>query len=198
MPTLASPVPECIFCHRRKETKVHPHVCRSCRPTLPFDCLVIAADYEGIAKNLVHKLKFERARSAAYPMAEILAQYVSSVPVASGIVTHLPTASRRIRQRGYDQSALVAKFLARNLGLPYAALLHRQGDKRQLGQGRRIRQVQLEGAFWTAAHLQNKHVILVDDVITTGASTVRAATVLREAGADSITVAIFARAARRS
>lgn len=191
--TLPGPAGGCVFCHSRLQGKIHTYACRRCQSTLPFDHLIIAVSYEGVAKELVHKLKFERARAAANPIAQILASCVG-VANRCSVVAHVPTANKRVRQRGYDQSALLGRQLARHLGLPAASLLRRHGSKRQLGQGRRTRQEQLKDAFWTSADLTKQHVILVDDVITTGASIQHATAVLRAAGAASITVVVFARA----
>lgn len=193
---LPLPVPTCVFCRRRVRGKRQPYSCLPCRAALPFNDLIIAAAYEGVAKELVHKLKFERARAAVNPIARVLAVRIESASFIRGgrIVVHVPTAAQRARQRGYDQSALIARQLAHDLNLSSSTLLRRQGNERQLGQGRRVRRQQLQEVFWTNKNLAGKHILLVDDVITTGSSVIAAASTLRDAGAASITVAAFARA----
>jgi ComF family protein len=161
---------------------------------LPFERLIIGTTYDGIAKELLHKLKFERARAASRPIAQVIAGRLAVPFPVTGIVTHVPTAPTRVRQRGYDQSRLIAREIAQRCGLAYSALLRRRGSQRQLGQGRAVRKRQLTGVFWINRDISNKHVILVDDVITTGASVISAATTLRSAGAKSVTVVVFARA----
>jgi ComF family protein len=122
-----------------------------------------------------------------------------SLAVATGaagdvFITYVPTANARVRERGYDQAALIARELSRQVGSPCVPLLARVGGQRQLGQGRAARKKQMEGAFRVLkpALLQNKHVLLVDDVLTTGATCEAAARVLRQAGAKRVSAAVFA------
>ena len=160
----------------------------------------MAASYdEPQVKELVHKLKFGFARQAAEAiscaMAAQLREAGEHFP-AEFVVTHVPTATTRVRQRGFDQAALIANALARQLGAPYAPLLARTTQQRQLGNGRAVRREQLRGAYrplkpWLT---QNAHILLVDDVITTGSTIEAASAVLKQAGAQTITAVAFAQA----
>jgi ComF family protein len=152
-----------------------------------------AASYEAQAKELLYALKFERKRAAAEPMATLLARQMTTLSSAY-LVVHLPTANARVRLRGYDQAQQIARGVARNLGLPYAALLSRQGARRQVGQDRATRQSQMHDALYVAnpRAVAGRSILLIDDVITTGASIVAAASVLRAAGARRVTAAAFA------
>lgn len=145
--------------------------------------------YEGTAKQLLQSLKFERAAAAAQPIALSMA-----TQCPEGLITHVPTVARRIRQRGYDQASCIARYLAGFTGNTYQPLLLRSGSKRQLGQSRAVRQQQLQGAFRLAARLPSRDtpIILVDDVLTTGSSFEAAASVLKEAGYDNIYAFAFA------
>jgi predicted amidophosphoribosyltransferase len=113
-----------------------------------------------------------------------------------GLITHVPTAAKRIRQRGYDQAALIARRLAHHTDQPYAPLLERVGGQRQLGKGRQTRRQQLTGAYYLlqSARRTKKDtpIILLDDVLTTGSTLESAATTLYEAGYDNIYALTFA------
>jgi ComF family protein len=142
---------------------------------------------------LIYKLKFARARAAADAIAAVMGEALPyfSDPV---IVTHVPTATRRIRQRGYDHAQLIAKALARQQGLTYSSLLARQGQTRQVGADKKTRSQQLEAAFRPLHGYMSAgaHILLIDDVVTTGASLEAAARVLKQAGAKQIDAAVFA------
>lgn len=154
--------------------------------------LAAAARYEGTAKRLVHALKFERAQAAAEDIAAIMAARLPTG--AATVVTYVPTATSRVRQRGYDQARLIAMCVAKELGLPCRPLLSRQGQARQVGQSKVVRMRQLEGAFHVRGDLTDEHVMLIDDVLTTGATTRAGAAVLYEAGAARVDIAVFAKA----
>jgi competence protein ComFC len=148
--------------------------------------------YAGLAEQAVHSLKFERNRS----MAEALARNMAGL-CPSGIITHVPTANRRVRQRGYDQAQLIARALATATANPYMVLLQRRGTQRQLGQSRGVRQTQLRDAFHCGGIQapRDSPVVLVDDVLTTGSTFDAAAQTLRAAGYTSIHAVAFAWAA---
>jgi ComF family protein len=147
-----------------------------------------------VAKDLVHRLKFERARAAAKIMADRVAVTLSAD--ADLLISHLPTANSRVRQRGYDQAQLIAKRLGKRTGLPYSVLLARQDFSRQLGQTRQMRFKQMQTAFRPvrAGEVEGRRILLVDDVLTTGASLEAAARALRVAGAKRVSAAVFAAA----
>jgi ComF family protein len=186
---LSSIPPRCYLCQRWDTAS---NTCQACKRRTPIHSLWAIAKYERAAKELLHKLKFERSRAAANPIARLMAE---RVPTGSNmIVTHIPTSSVRARQRGYDQAALIAKALARQLGCPYVPCLARSGQHRQVGQSREIRKKQMDGVFRAVGSdvFANKHVLLVDDVLTTGATCEAAARVLRRAGAKRVSAAVFA------
>jgi ComF family protein len=150
--------------------------------------------YDGLAKSTVHILKFERAAAAA---ADIAASIAANLPHHNNwLVTHVPTASARVRQRGYDQSRLIARLVATRIAAPYAALLARKTAVRQVGADRTRRKQQMQHAFrpLRVRAFQQKHILLIDDVLTTGSTIGAAAAVLQAAGAAQVSAAVFASA----
>jgi ComF family protein len=183
--------PRCYNCQR-----AHPQArtCAACRAHSSLYSVWAVTPYGGPAQILLHRLKFERAQAAARDVARAMAARLQ-LP-AGVLVTYVPTAPSRVRQRGYDQAALIAKELARQLNLPYAPLLARRTALRQVGQTREVRKTQMRQAFRVARRsiLQNKHILLIDDVITTGATCEAAAAALKAAGARRVSAAVFAAA----
>jgi ComF family protein len=150
--------------------------------------------YAGHAKAVVHAVKFERAAAGAQDMARAIASRLPhDIP---WIVTHIPTATVRVRQRGYDQSRLVAQRVARYIGASYVPLLARQSAVRQVGAPRALRLQQMSAAFrpMHALRIQKQHILLIDDVLTTGSTIESAAAALLIAGAAQVSAATFAAA----
>ncbi|HSX32472.1 MAG TPA: phosphoribosyltransferase family protein [Candidatus Saccharimonadales bacterium] len=144
-------------------------------------------------KAVVHSLKFGRAQAAAKDIAAAMAASLETATFTA--IVPVPTVSARVRKRGYDQAALIARELARLTGLPYASLLIRTGGSRQVGHTRIERRQQMERAFRAVdPAAQYSHVLLIDDVITTGATCEAAARTLRQAGVASVSAAVFAAA----
>lgn len=193
LPLLPEIQPQCYRCYR---TTNGNKTCASCRRGSPLECVWIRSSYDGFAEALVRSLKFNRALMAADTIAASLAnQFISAFP-KNGVIVPIPTASGRVRQRGYDQSVLIAKALSRKTKLPYSSMLLRRGQQRQTGSSRSHRLMQLQDAFQIKQHkiLTTKEVILVDDVFTTGATLEAAARTIKQAKAKKVHALVFARA----
>lgn len=167
-------------------------VCKSCRPRSPLKHVWVRTQYEGTAKNLVYSLKFGRARAASSTIAQLMSESLPYLP-ADTVICPVPTANVRVRQRGYDQAALLAKSIAQHSG-SYTKLLARLGDTRQVGADRKTRKQQLEKAFRSLdpEKTRGAHIVLVDDIVTTGATLESAAKILKKAGAKSVNAIVFA------
>jgi ComF family protein len=189
---LLTPVPAaCYRCRRLSDTA---KTCDSCRNHSELFAVKVATRYHGLAKDLVWQLKFQGAQAAAREIAE---QLVGSLPQLEGfVIVPVATATSRIRQRGYDQATLIARALAARTGLPYVAALRRSGQHHQLGSGRQQRLSQLQEAYRVVRPLalKDQHVILIDDVLTTGATLEAAAKAIKAAGAKRVSGLVFARA----
>jgi len=146
--------------------------------------------YDSLAADLVKALKFDRAKHAAYVMAQHLDD---KLPHANwGVVTFVPTAPKRARARGYDQAELIARHFARMRGLSCERLLVRASQVRQVGSDRSQRQKQIEGAFLSSRTALSEHILIIDDVMTTGSTLDEACGVLKSAGVLRADGAVFA------
>lgn len=138
--------------------------------------------YEGPAREVVAQLKYRNARSTASWLALGMASLVE--PGEADLVTWAPTTDLRRRRRGFDQAELLARQAARRWGLPCRALLQRAPGPPQTG--RSLVSRRRGPAFLPRGHLDGPRVVLVDDVVTTGATFEAAGRALRAAGAASV------------
>lgn len=182
--------PACYRCGRAESFNI---ICGGCASTTALADVWVATGYEAAAKQLVKRLKFDRAQSAASIIALTMSETLPYLRPET-IVTHIPTANVRVRQRGYDQAQLIARQLAHLRGLSYQRLLTRQGKSRQVGASRLERQRNLHDAFVLRRpyNLQGTPVVIVDDVLTTGATIEAAAHVLAKTGSPDVSAALFA------
>ena len=123
-------------------------------------------------------------------LAEALVQRFSDDVRGADVVTWAPTTSRRRRLRGHDQAELIARAVARQISRPCRSLLIRESESPQTGSGREQR---LRGPLFRARRLRvGLHVVVVDDVVTTGSTLRQASMALQTAGASRVTAAAVA------
>lgn len=190
-------------CPGCEERPASPHgTCAPCTRLLrgavanaapPEHDLAWLGPHAGYWRRLVHALKYQNNRNVARFLAELLGTRTLPWAYLPHVVTHVPTTPARVRQRGYDQAELLARSVADDLGVPHKATLTRvRSTKALTGQGRSAREAALRGAF-AARPLPGARLLLIDDVLTTGATLRAAKAALQAAGAAEVRCAIVAR-----
>jgi len=176
--------------------------CSACRGRpLGFDTALALGLYEGVLRELCLRIKCQRDGWLALHLGQLLAEgrrnALARLPDDTWVVP-VPLHWRRRLQRGYNQSGAIAEGLARSLGFPIREVLRRVKVTEILASmGPTERARCLQGAFQVRrrARLAGRSIVLVDDVMTTGATAATAARVLKQAGASQVTVAVLARTA---
>ena len=151
--------------------------------------------YEGPARAIVHALKFRGATLAARTMAAQVAAGAPAGVLARGALVPVPLHTRRLRKRGFNQAALLASALGDRTGLRVTECLRRDGSARtQVGRDRAERLTGVRGAIAVRAELPlPRRAIVVDDVVTTGATLAACASALRGAGVAEVVGVAYAR-----
>ena len=122
-----------------------PRLCARAQPSI--DGIRACSRFEGAVRQAVHRLKYDGQRALAEPLAGFLTKTVHALSEAEAIVA-VPLHPSRERQRGYNQSALLARALGQRLGLPVVEPLSRvRNTDNQVGLDRRQRQENVKGAF---------------------------------------------------
>jgi predicted amidophosphoribosyltransferase len=187
-------------------------LCRACRgglrylPRAPVDLCGLAVwapvAYEGPASELVKALKFHGATAIANEMAALIVAsapegLLASAPGGPPALVPVPLHPGRRRSRTFNQAEAIATAIAARTGLPLVDCLARAGPaRRQVGSGRAARLEGPGGTIYAIAPAP-PNAVLVDDVVTTGATLAACAAALREAGSRTVRAVVFARTAGR-
>jgi ComF family protein len=186
-------------CRTCAEPGTFPHdTCPRCHASPPpFSRAWAPFAHEGPVARAIHRFKYEDHPELAPALAELLASecrhFLSQAP---RLLVALPLHARRFRERKYDQTQLLAGELARatRRQAPVGLLSRARETRRQVGLSESERALNVSGAFTAAPSVAGREVLLVDDVLTTGATVRAAATALQEAGATRVEVLTLARA----
>jgi ComF family protein len=174
--------------------------CAFCRLDLNgFDQVYTFGAYEGVLRKLIHLFKFEGVRTLQRPLGSLLAQALPRESTFDAIVP-MPLHWRRRWHRGFNQSDLLAREIARKWHVPVRALVRRKkATAPQAGLTSAQRRKNVEGAFEVKNRTDVKglRLLLIDDVLTTGATASACARALKRAGASQVTFLALARRDRR-
>ncbi len=178
------------FCPRCGRPSQSDRVCALCRHSPPSLAGIRSVGYhEGVLREAIHQFKYRDVRGLAEPLGELLAGYVLEHPLPADVVVPVPLHPARLADRGYNQSALLARELGRRVGLPVVeeSLLRVRHTRQQVGLSAEERRENVAGAFACGDdRLAGRRVLLIDDVYTTGATLNACGEALADAGAASV------------
>jgi ComF family protein len=171
--------------------------CALCRSGLRgFDAAYSFGAYEGVLRELIHLYKYGKVRTLARPLSGLLAQALPRDEAYDAVVP-VPLYWRRRLQRGFNQAELLARGLFRRTGIPVEKALRRvRPTPTQAGLSNSARRQNVVKAF-RARGVAGKRILLIDDVMTTGATAAACALALKQAGARRVALLTVARVDRR-
>ncbi len=194
--------PLCQTCGRPfpsfdRPVAVAPPRCSPCvTAPPPFDYARAAGAYAGPLRDALHAFKFGGKRALARPLGDLVIERCGGLlgPHVDALVA-VPLTRARERERGFNQAALLASHLAAASGLPHRPrwLARRHGTRPQTELTADERRANVAGAFQASGRVRGAHVLLVDDIFTTGATAGECARTLRAAGARAVGVVAVAR-----
>ena len=159
-------------------------------------CYAVYA-HDGMARELIHLLKYAGDSALAQLLGQAMAAYARPDDGADAVLP-VPMEARKRRRRGYNQAELLARAFAQGTGVPLETglLLRTRETASQVGRSRAERLAAMRGAFTVpeGARVAGRRLWLVDDVLTTGATAIACAEALRRAGALSVTLITVCRA----
>ncbi len=195
LPTLVAPCPRC---GREAGLAAAVNPCSRCRTeSFDFEGVVSPLAYRGVSRDLVLSLKFAGRTPAAVPLGLLLADAVAQAGRPGDLLVPVPLSRARLRERGFDQADELARVVARVTGIRRGAraLRRRRDTAPQSGLSRAGRRRNPRGAFAARrALVAGRCVVLVDDVVTTGATASACARALLRAGARRVVLAAACRA----
>lgn len=164
---------------------------------LPLLQLEWCAPFSGLIRRALHELKYAGEKRLAVPLGEAVARRWSRTSAGGDLLVHVPVHAERRRKRGYDQAELIARAAASALHIPAAPLLERtRATTAQFDLDRQDRATNVTGAFAVRAGTprpSGRWVVLIDDVMTTGATLAACAEALLDAGAIGVSAVTVAR-----
>lgn len=173
-----------------------PGMCSACLASRPrFRSLRAWAVFEEPVQSALHKLKYRHDLSMGDAIAAAMMPFVQNLNWKIDLVVPVPLGKQRMRERGYNQVAMIAKPLAMGLGLQYLpnALVRRKETRSQVGLNREERHRNVHEAFRADAGVKGKVVLIMDDVSTTGSTLSSGADALYAAGASDVFALTVAR-----
>ena len=165
-------------------------VCRTCN--VPYIRSWCVGEREGVLQRIIGAYKFQNNYAAHHVLADVLVDRIGQLPPQT-IIVPVPTVTSHIRERGYDHTLLLAKQIARRLGVVYQTPIRRLGNEKQRDASKTLRKQQAKRSFRIDKRVAPVPHLLIDDVVTTGATVYYGAQALKSAGASEVWVAAIAR-----
>jgi ComF family protein len=193
LPRVVHPI--CPRCGRPQSSGIVCPVCVSWQCSI--DGIRSPLKFEGVVREAIHQLKYKNLRTLARPLASVIGEYFTRYPLPIQLLVPVPLHRKRLRERGYNQSALLANELGKLVNLPVkhdylvrTKYVLPQAKTRSVEERRQ----NVRSAFSCGnANLPHKHILLIDDVSTSGATLDACALALKSAGAISVWGLVVAR-----
>lgn len=201
--------PRCAFCHRLLRQS-GDGVCSSCRDHLPYTGSLAERGklthigrcvspffYEKLVRDSLHRFKFAQRAGYAGIYAGFMVKCIDENQISCDSITWAPVSRRRLRERGYDQSELLAREVSARLGVPCVRMLDkvRHTPQQSLTKDVRQRRENVKGAYRCCdpAIAEGKQILLIDDIVTSGSTLSECAGLLMKAGAAGVNALTVAR-----
>ncbi len=189
---------EIQVCHICGDLTQRPSPCTKCEKDIPeYKQMRSWGVYSGVLREAIHRLKYERGLGIINTLLEPIIIFLQTWKINPELIMAVPLSPRRLRSRGYNQSEIIAKPIAENLGINYSSkgISRIRDTQSQVGLTAKQRKKNLLNAFHADGAICNKKIVLlVDDIATTGTTFNEGAKALKQAGAKEVFCFTLARA----
>ncbi|WP_353893726.1 phosphoribosyltransferase family protein [Proteinivorax hydrogeniformans] len=191
--------PLCSDCHQQIEYYDPKLACIRCGrsyhggkcPGPNIGHVMALAPYRGYWKEIINLYKFKNYRYLHKGFSKKISQVLkSNLKAEIDLITYVPVTDKGLKERGFDQSHLIAKHLSKEIKIPFAALLHKNDDRppqRSLDRTERLKGWEGVLSLNQPDKLQQKHILIIDDIYTTGSTLYQCSKKLKAGGAKKIT-----------
>ena len=180
--------PQCSVCSAPSRSSL----CAWCQSAnQPFNGITAPYRWTGVVQELVYSLKYRNGRASAPRLAGLMSAHLADEPITADVIAPVPLHPSRERERGYNQSELLARGISNLTGIPIESrgLARIRNTPPQVSMSTpEERRKNVVGAFECTSDVAGKRVLLIDDVVTTGATVAECSAQLRNAGAASVWV----------
>ncbi len=195
---------KCVICGKIGDilcnecfSKIKHYPQQKINPPLNVDLMIVCGYYDGILKKLIRKFKFSKKKSLYLPLSHFVEDCLKDTNYFHSVdlITSVPLHKNRLKERGFNQSELIAKHLSNFLNLPYEEnILERTKETSfmyNLSKNDRKRNV--KGVFSVNRNIKGLKILIVDDILTTGATLSEVALEMKRKGANSVYALTVAR-----
>ena len=193
--------PLCTVCGRQiREAQISKSVCPDCqKQSFSFDRAFSPCVYEGVMRELIHKFKYQNKDYLSSLLAKLLIEFIYQYRITLGLfdlVMPIPLHRIRLKEREFNQAELIARHVAEEFSLVLSSTnlwrKHNRQPQMELNIGQRWENIKGCFALRNLSEVKGKNILLVDDVLTTGATCSEAASVLKAARTSSVFVLTLA------
>jgi len=180
--------PLCPFCSNRLTNKKEKICAKCAKNRFPYEKLICITKYKNPVVDLIHSFKYKNYDFLVELFASLMIKHLTKIGFEPGgydIITAVPLYKTKLRDRGYNQAGLLAQYLANYFKICFKDdIIYATRESSSQAKLDKISRLEnLKGAFTAREGLENKKVILVDDIFTTGSTVKECAYALKEKGA---------------
>ena len=197
---LYPPYANCLACGKKRIEKAEEGLCNHCRKSFwadyreekaltltGFEKCFYPFTYQGVNSTLIKKLKFGQVKAAALPLAQAMGKSLDDFDEKIDALVPIPLYITRKRKRGFNQAEVLGKELEKITGIPLVhGLIRKKNTSPQTKLNKKQRKENVEEAFEGEVVVKGKTLLLIDDVITTGATAIAAAKALKAMGIKKV------------
>ena len=187
---------KCIICEAEEVMGICPRCKNKISKVKIQDEILSYGYYGGVLKELIFQFKYKSNFTAGKIISKLLEEIIKEENIIVDVICYVPMCKKSIKKRGYNQCEIIAKDLSKELKIPVAHCMKKiKQTKEQKTLSKAEREINILGAFEVTNKndIENKNILLIDDVLTTGATVKECSKILRKYNVNKVTVLTIAK-----